>query len=78
MLDSFLVKLKPSCKISMNTAYSPSSLNLPLFYMVPVAGDKGVCEEQEYQRRCFVLALLLSPASSLACLCIFLMQLQEM
>lgn len=61
----------------MNTACSPSSLILPLFYKVPVAGNKGNVWRAEYQRQCFVLPWHLSPASTLACLCIFLMQLQE-
>lgn len=61
----------------MNTACSSSSLILPLFYKVPVAGNKGNVWRAEYQRQCFVLPWHLSPASTLACLCIFLMQLQE-
>lgn len=34
----------------MNTACSSSSLNLPLFYMVQVAGDKGKCVKSKRTR----------------------------
>lgn len=64
-------------KINKNAACSPSSLNLPSFDVVPITGDKYNVWRPRIAERCFVMASHLSHATSLAPLCIFLVQLQE-